>query len=86
MLKVTHGMPLVMLFGKVFAYEPLVDLALVGTQGAAECILPGGRTGNVFSDTKELGEPTGFEAYDEMKQLTEAYCFMLFVMSVSYWL
>ena len=34
-LEVTQGMPLVMLFGKVFAYEELVDLALIGTQSAA---------------------------------------------------
>ena len=41
-LEVTHGMPFVMMFGKVFAYKQPVDLTLVGTQGAVECILPGG--------------------------------------------
>lgn len=39
-----------------------------------------------FADTKDFGEPTGYEAYDEIKQLTEVYCCMLFFMGILYWL
>lgn len=38
-----------------------------------------------FGGTKELGEPTGWEAYDEAKMLVEAYNMQSFFMGVGQW-
>ena len=38
-----------------------------------------------FGGRKELGEPTGWEAYDEAKMLVEAYNMQFFFMGVGQW-
>lgn len=86
--EVSQGLPLTMLFGHVFTLEELTDWAMIGTQTTA--LMNAGFQINellaFFGGTKELGAPTGWEVYDDTKELVEAYSMQLFFMGCAYWL